>query len=246
MNINLTLFGQTIAFIVFVWFCMKYVWPPIMNALNERKQKIADGLAAAERGAHEQLHEAKQQAQEIIAQAQKRANEIVDEAKENARAEGERILNAARAEIDQAVNQAREQLRAEVVQLAVAGASRVLKREIDGENHRRPPDKGRRFLRVVADNGRLALLPEIAQLYAAQRAEAERKVQAEVVSAFPLDDAQRQALVEALKRRLGREVSLDVRVDESLIGGAIVRAGDLVIDGSVTGQLERLAHTLMR
>ncbi|HHJ11944.1 MAG TPA: F0F1 ATP synthase subunit delta [Chromatiales bacterium] len=107
-------------------------------------------------------------------------------------------------------------------------------------------DKGRRFLRVVADNGRLALLPEIAQLYAAQRAEAERKVQAEVVSAFPLDDAQRQALVAALKRRLGREVSLDVRVDESLIGGAIVRAGDLVIDGSVTGQLERLAHTLMR
>ena len=143
MNINLTLFGQTIAFIVFVWFCMKYVWPPIMNALNERKQKIADGLAAAERGAHEQelaqkraaerLHEAKQQAQEIIAQAQKRANEIVDEAKENARAEGERILNAARAEIDQAVNQAREQLRAEVVQLAVAGASRVLKREIDAK-----------------------------------------------------------------------------------------------------------------
>ncbi len=143
MNINLTLFGQTIAFIVFVWFCMKYVWPPIMNALNERKQKIADGLAAAERGVHEQelaqkraaeqLAEAKQQAQEIIAQAQKRANEIVDEAKENARAEGERILNAARAEIDQAVNQAREQLRDEVVQLAVAGASRVLKREIDAK-----------------------------------------------------------------------------------------------------------------
>jgi len=141
MNINLTLIGQSITFFVFVWFCMKFVWPPIMAALNERKQKIADGLAAAERGAHEQelaqkkatetMHEAKQQAQEIINQAQKRASEIVDEAKEGARAEAERIVTAANAEIEQEVNRAREQLRGQVASLAVAGASRVLKREIN-------------------------------------------------------------------------------------------------------------------
>jgi len=141
MNINLTLIGQTVTFIVFVWFCMKFVWPPIMAALEERKKQIADGLAAAERGAHEQelaqkaaaetLHEAKQQAQEIINQAHKRAGEIVDEAKENARAEGERLIAAANAEIEQEVNRAREQLRGQVVSLAVAGASKVLKKEID-------------------------------------------------------------------------------------------------------------------
>lgn len=141
MNINLTLIGQTVTFIVFVWFCMKFVWPPIMNALEERKKKIADGLAAAERGAHEKelaqkaaaetLHEAKQQAQEIINQAHKRAGQIVDEAKDNARAEGERLIAAANAEIEQEVNRAREQLRGQVVSLAVTGASKVIKKEID-------------------------------------------------------------------------------------------------------------------
>ena len=143
MNINLTLIGQTITFIVFVWFCMKFVWPPIMNALEQRKKKIADGLAAAERGAHEKelaqkraaetLHEAKQQAQEIINQAQKRANEIVEESKDNARGEAERIVAAANAEIEQEVNRAREQLRGQVVSLAVAGAGKVLKKEIDAK-----------------------------------------------------------------------------------------------------------------
>jgi F-type H+-transporting ATPase subunit b len=143
MNINLTLLGQTITFIVFVWFCMKFVWPPIMNALEQRKKKIADGLAAAERGAHEKelaekratetLHEAKQKAQEIINQAQKRANEIVEEAKDNARSEAERIVAAANAEIEQEVNRAREQLRGQVVSLAVAGAGKVLKKEIDAK-----------------------------------------------------------------------------------------------------------------
>jgi len=141
MNINLTLIGQSITFAVFVWFCMKYVWPPIMNALEQRKAKIADGLAAAERGAHEKqlaekraaetLHDAKQQAQEIINQAQKRATEIVDEAKDNARSEGARIVAAANAEIEQEVNRAREQLRGQVVTLALAGAGKVLKKEID-------------------------------------------------------------------------------------------------------------------
>lgn len=141
MNINATLIGQSIAFFIFVWFCMKYVWPPIMKALEERKAKIADGLAAAERGQHEQelaekravevIHEAKEQASEIIAQAQKRANEIVEEAKDNARAEGERLVAAANAEIEQEMNRAKEHLRGQVVSLSVAGASKVLSREID-------------------------------------------------------------------------------------------------------------------
>lgn len=141
MNINLTLIGQTITFIVFVWFCMKFVWPPIMAALTERKQKIADGLAAAEKGKHDEelakqraaevLKEAKVKAQEIIAQAEKRASEIVEGAKDTARAEGQRLVAAANAEIEQEVNRAREQLRGQVVSLAVAGAGKVLKREID-------------------------------------------------------------------------------------------------------------------
>jgi len=141
MNINLTLIGQTITFIVFVWFCMKFVWPPIMKALEERKKKIADGLAAAERGEHEMelarkratedLRQAKQQAQEIINLAHKRAGEIVDEAKEQARTESERILSAANAEIEQEANRAKEQLRKEVASLAVAGASKLIKKEID-------------------------------------------------------------------------------------------------------------------
>jgi F-type H+-transporting ATPase subunit b len=145
MNINLTLIGQSITFAFFVWFCLKFVWPPVMNALHARKTSIADGLAAAERGQHdlelakarvsEELKEAKVQASEIITQAQKRAAEIVDEAKNDARAEGERLLTAARAEIDQEVHQAREQLRGQVVKLAVAGAGKVLDKEIDEQAH---------------------------------------------------------------------------------------------------------------
>jgi len=145
MNINATLIGQAISFIFFVWFTMKFVWPPIMSALEERKKKIADGLAAAERGKHEQalaeqratevIAEAKQEASNIIAQAQKRANEIVEEAKETARAEGDRIVASANAEIEQEVNRAKESLRGQVVSIAVAGAGKVLKREIDAKAH---------------------------------------------------------------------------------------------------------------
>ena len=145
MNINLTLIGQSITFFVFVWFCYAYVWPPLVNALAERKKQIADGLAAAERGQHEQelaekkaaehLKEAKGQAAEILAQAQKRAAEIVDEAKEDARTEAERIKAGAEAEMEQEVNRAREQLRKEVVSLAIAGAEKVLKREVDAAAH---------------------------------------------------------------------------------------------------------------
>ena len=111
MNFNATLIGQSITFIVFVWFCMKFIWPPVMHALEDRKKKIADGLAAAEHGKHEQelaeerakeiLREAKDQAGEIISRADKRAAEIVEEAKGDAREEGARLLTAARAEIEQ-------------------------------------------------------------------------------------------------------------------------------------------------
>ena len=145
MNINLTLFGQTITFIVFVWFCMKYVWPPLLNALNERKQKIADGLAEAEKGmqakalaeqdAAEALAEAKNQATEILAQALRRADESVEESKQNARVEGERLLSGARAEIDQEVNRAREDLRKEVVAIALRGTEQLLGREVDQAAH---------------------------------------------------------------------------------------------------------------
>lgn len=145
MNINATLIGQAIAFAIFIAFCMKYVWPPIMQALEERKKKIADGLAAAERGRHEQelaekraqqvIHEAKSQAGEIVSQAQRRGNEIVDEAKTNARTEGERILNSARAEIDQEANRVRDELKTQVAAVALAGASKILSREIDDKAH---------------------------------------------------------------------------------------------------------------
>ncbi|MES9854484.1 MAG: F0F1 ATP synthase subunit B [Candidatus Thiodiazotropha sp. LLP2] len=145
MNINLTLIGQLLSFAVFVWFTMKYVWTPIMGALETRKKEIADGLAAAERGQHEQelakerakdvLHEAKSQAAEIVAQAQKRAAEIVDESKGTARVEGERILTAAQAEIEQEANRARESLREKVGLLAVAGAEKILKKEIGADTH---------------------------------------------------------------------------------------------------------------
>ncbi len=145
MNINLTLIGQLLSFVVFVWFTMKYVWTPIMGALEERRKGIADGLAAGERGLHEQelakerakevLRDAKAQAADIVAQAQKRAAEIVDEAKGTARSEGERILSAAQAEIEQETNRAREQLRERVAELAVAGAEKILRKEIDLQAH---------------------------------------------------------------------------------------------------------------
>lgn len=145
MNINATLIGQSITFAVFVWFCMRYIWPPIVNALETRRKTIADGLAAAERGRHEQelaakraaetLHEAKVKAAEIIAQAEKRAAQIIDEAKAAARAEGDRLLAAAQAEIAQEAHRAREQLRTQVAALVLAGAEKVLRREVDAKAH---------------------------------------------------------------------------------------------------------------
>ena len=145
MNINATLIGQAIAFFLFVVFCMKFVWPPILQALQERTAKIADGLAAAEHGRHEQelaeerakelLREAKDQAAEIINRADKRASEIVDEAKDDAKSEGARLMTAAQAEIEQEVNRAKEDLRGQVVSIALAGAGKVLEREVDEAAH---------------------------------------------------------------------------------------------------------------
>ena len=104
---------------------------------------------------------------------------------------------------------------------------------------------GQNFVRMLAENKRLDVTSEIADLYEAKRAEAERTVEAVVTSAFPLSEAQQAQLVTALKKRLGRDVELVTKTDENIVGGAIVRAGDLVIDASVTGQLEQLANTLM-
>ncbi len=141
MNINATLLGEMIAFIVFVLFCMKYVWPPIMGAIEERQKKIADGLEASERAekdlelaqekATEQLKEAKSQAAEIIEQAKKRANQLVDEETQKGHAEREKIIAQGYAEIEAERNRAKEELRKQVAVLAVAGAQQILKREID-------------------------------------------------------------------------------------------------------------------
>lgn len=145
MNFNATLIGQMITFGLLVIFTMKYVWPPIMKAMQDRQKRIAEGLASAERGVREQelamakaaelLKEAKQQAAEIVSQAQRRANEIVEQAKDDARGEGQRQLAAAQAEIEQETNRAREQLRKEVAGIVVTGAGRVLKKEIDERAH---------------------------------------------------------------------------------------------------------------
>ena len=150
MNINLTLIGQSITFIFFVWFCLKFVWPPIMGALVDRKKLIADGLAAGEKGKHDlelaekkavsKLKEAKSKAAEIINHAEKRAGEIVDEAKAHAKIEADRIVAGAQSDIEQEVNRARETLRKSVATLAVAGASKILEKEVDARAHSKMVD----------------------------------------------------------------------------------------------------------
>jgi len=145
VDINLTLIGQTIAMIVFVWFCMKYIWPPILGAIEERQQQIEEGLAAADRGeekliaAREEadgiIAEARQQATAILDKANARANEIVADGKAAGERERERQLAAAVAEIEQESNRAREELRGEVSAVALAGAEKILSREIDASAH---------------------------------------------------------------------------------------------------------------
>lgn len=145
MDINLTLIGQTIAMIVFVWFCMKFIWPPILNAIEERQEQIAEGLAAAEKGqdkllqaqaeAEEIVADARKQATSILDQAHARANEIVAEGKSDGVKERERQLTAAKAEIEQEANKAREELRGQVSAIAIASAEKILRREIDDKAH---------------------------------------------------------------------------------------------------------------
>lgn len=145
MSINATLIGQAIWFAFFIWITMKYVWPPLQKAMADRQQQIADGLAAAERGKHDlelaakrsadAMREAKEKASEVIAGADKRAAQIVEEAKGVAKVEAEKIITAAKAEIGQEVERARAALREQVAALAVEGAARILKREVDAKAH---------------------------------------------------------------------------------------------------------------
>ena len=151
MNINATLIAQAIMFALFAWFCMRFIWPPLTGALEARKKQIADGLAEAERAKHdlelaakrsaEILREAKEKAAEIVMNGEKRATEIVEEAKTHAKVEGDRIIAGAKAEIDQEVFRAKEQLRTQVSAIALAGASKILSREIDAKAHNDLLDK---------------------------------------------------------------------------------------------------------
>ena len=145
MNLNATLFAQLVVFFILAWFTMQFVWPPIVKALDERAKKIADGLAAAERGKHdlelatkrstEALREGKEKAAELLAQAEKRAAQVVEEAKVTAKAEADRIVAGAKAEIDQEAVRAKESLREQVSTLVVAGAEKILRREINAQAH---------------------------------------------------------------------------------------------------------------
>lgn len=145
MNINGTLFGQFIVFVILIWFTVRYIWPLLLNAIEERQKKIAEGLAAADRGqkdlqeakttANDIIREARDKASKIVDQANRRSNEVIEEAKGTAIAEGQRLLAEARQEVQLEQNRAREQLRKEVAGLAVAGASQLLGREIDARTH---------------------------------------------------------------------------------------------------------------
>ena len=146
MNINLTLIAQLVSFALFVWFTMKFVWPPLVQAMEERKTKIADGLAAAERGVQEQetaklqadqeITEAKQKAADIKANAEKQASIIIEDAKNKGEEEGARQIALAHAEIEQETNRAREELRGKVAELAIVGAEKILRKEINLEAHK--------------------------------------------------------------------------------------------------------------
>lgn len=145
MNINLTLFAQALTFAAFIWFTVKFVWPYMLRAIEARQKTIADGLAAGEQGrkslevskkqADEAIAEARGRAAEIISQTEKRASQMVDEAKNAAREEAGREKAAAKADIQQEVSRAREQLRDQVAMLAVAGAEKILRREVDAKAH---------------------------------------------------------------------------------------------------------------
>lgn len=145
MNINFTLFAQALVFTAFIWFTVRFVWPPLLRAIEARQKQIADGLAAGERGkkslevsskqAEQTIQEARERAAEIIVQAEKRDAQMIEEAKAAAKAEGDREKAAAKADIQQEASRAREQLREQVAALAVAGAEKILRREVDAKAH---------------------------------------------------------------------------------------------------------------
>lgn len=145
MNINATLFAQAIVFLAFIWFSAKFIWPHLLNAIETRQKTIADGLAAAEKGkqaldtssklADEEIGKARSRAGDIIGQAEKRVSQMIEEAKLAAREEGSREKAAAKAEIEQEVSRAREALREQVAALAVAGAEKILRREVNAQAH---------------------------------------------------------------------------------------------------------------
>jgi F-type H+-transporting ATPase subunit b len=145
MNFNLTLITQALVFAAFIWFTVKFVWPPLLRAIETRQKTIADGLAAAEQGrktleistkqADESISQARSRAAEVITQAEKRASQMIEEARNAAKEEGNREKAAAKAEIEQQVTRAREQLRDQVASLAVAGAEKILRREVDAKAH---------------------------------------------------------------------------------------------------------------
>jgi len=145
MDINFTLVMQAVAFAAFIWFTAKFVWPPLMGAIETRQKQIADGLAAGEEGKQslanaerriaDMLTEAKSRSSDIITQGEKLKTETVEAAKQEAKAEAERILAAARSEIQQEISRAKEALRDQVSDLAVAGATKILQREVDAKAH---------------------------------------------------------------------------------------------------------------
>jgi F-type H+-transporting ATPase subunit b len=145
MSLNVTLFAQAAVFLAFIWFTVKVVWPHLLRAIEARQRTIAEGLAAAEQGrqsletsrkeANQAIQDARARATEVIAQAERRAAQLIEEAKNAAKAEGDREKAAARADIQQEVSRAREQLREQVALIAVAGAERILRREVDAKTH---------------------------------------------------------------------------------------------------------------
>ena len=151
MDINATLIIQMLVFVIFIWVTMRFIWPPLMKALETRRKTIADGLAAAEEGkkalelaeikAKEQLTEAKTQAAHIIEQANQRASHIIDESKTRAREEGDHLLQLAKGEIEQEYNAAKEKLMKQVSSIAVAGAERILQHEVDKASNDRLVDE---------------------------------------------------------------------------------------------------------
>jgi F-type H+-transporting ATPase subunit b len=145
MNINLTLISQAVAFAIFIWFTVRFVWPPLRTAIDNRQKTIAEGLAAGERGKHDLelaarrsadvLRETKEKSADVLAQAERRAQQIVEDAKAAARVEADKVVVSAKAEIAQEAERAKQVLRERVAELAVAGAEKILRREVSAAAH---------------------------------------------------------------------------------------------------------------